>query len=53
MSKGSKRTIQKPKSRYAKILFDKDSPFKHKVVKDKTKYNRKGSKLELQKDECP
>ena len=41
-----KRTIQKPKSRYAKILFDKDSPFKHQVVKDKTKYDRNASKKE-------
>ena len=35
------RTLQKPKPRYAKVLFDKDSPFKHQVVRDKTKYNRK------------
>lgn len=32
---------QKPKNRYAKVLFDKDSPFKQKVVKNKTKYVRK------------
>lgn len=31
----------KIKSRYGKILFAKDSPFTHKVVQDKTKYNRK------------
>ncbi len=46
-----KRTIQKPKSRYAKILFDKDSPFKHKVVKDRTKYNRSKFKREQLLDE--
>ena len=35
------RRPQKPKNRSAKILFDKDSPFKMKVVKDRTKYVRK------------
>ena len=29
------------KSRHARVLFAKDSPFTHKVVPDKTKYNRK------------
>jgi hypothetical protein len=29
------------KSRHARVLFDKDSPFTHKVVPDKTKYKRK------------
>lgn len=29
------------KPRHGRVLFDKDSPFKHKVVPDKTKYNRK------------
>lgn len=29
------------KSRHGKLLFDNNSPFKHKVVPDKTKYNRK------------
>ena len=32
---------QKPKSRYAKVLFDKNSPFKQKIVKIKTRYIRK------------
>jgi hypothetical protein len=32
---------QKPKSRYAKVLFDKNSPFKQKIVKNKTRYIRK------------
>ena len=32
---------QKPKSRYAKVLFNKDSPFKQKIVKNRTKYTRK------------
>jgi hypothetical protein len=36
-----KKTPPKIKSRYGKILFAKDSPFTHKVVQDKTKYNRK------------
>ena len=35
------RRLRRPKNRSAKILFDKDSPFKQKVVKDKTKYVRK------------
>lgn len=29
------------KSRHGKVLFDNNSPFKQKVVPDKTKYNRK------------
>lgn len=29
------------KTRAHRILFDNDSPYKQKVVKDKTKYNRK------------
>jgi hypothetical protein len=29
------------KSRHARVLFDKDSPYRQKVVPDKTKYNRK------------
>ena len=36
-----KHKKQKPKSRYAKVLFDKDSPFKQRVVRNKTKYIRK------------
>lgn len=36
-----KKTDKRIKSRYGRVLFDKDSPFKHKVVPDKTKYNRK------------
>ena len=36
-----KHKKQKPKSRYAKVLFEKDSPFKQKIVKNKTKYIRK------------
>ena len=35
------KKTKKRKSRYAKILFDGDSPFKQKVVRDKTKYVRK------------
>ena len=35
------RRPQKPKGRYAKILFDNDSPFKQKVVRDKKRYVRK------------
>ena len=35
------RKPQKPKTRYTKVLFDNDSPFKQKIVKDKTKYTRK------------
>ena len=34
-------TPQRPKSRFGKVLFAKDSPFKHQVVKDRTKYTRK------------
>ena len=29
------------KPRHGRVLFDKDSPYRQKVVKDKTKYNRK------------
>ena len=36
-----KKTDKRIKSRHGRVLFDKDSPFKHKVVPDKTKYNRK------------
>jgi|TARA_Y100000310_G_scaffold311560_1_gene357955 hypothetical protein len=36
-----KKKKQKPKSRYAKVLFDKDSPFRQRIVKNKTKYIRK------------
>jgi len=32
---------KKIKSRHARVLFDKDSPYRQKVVPDKTKYNRK------------
>jgi len=35
------KKTKKAKSRYARVLFDKDSPFTHKVVPDKTKYKRK------------
>ena len=35
------RRPQKVKSRFAKILFGKDSPFKQKVVRNKSKYTRK------------
>ena len=35
------KKIKKLKSRFAKILFGKDSPFKQKVVKNKSKYTRK------------
>ena len=36
-----KKQHKRIKSRHARVLFDKDSPFKPKVVPDKTKYNRK------------
>jgi hypothetical protein len=36
-----KHKKQKPKSRYAKVLFEKDSPFKQKIIKNKIKYIRK------------
>jgi hypothetical protein len=36
-----KKKPPKIKSRHGNILFAKDSPFTHKVVQDKTKYNRK------------
>ena len=35
------KKIKKLKSRFAKILFGKDSPFKQKVVRNKSKYTRK------------
>ena len=35
------RKPQKPKSRYAKVLFDNDSPFKQKVVRNRKRYVRK------------
>lgn len=31
------RSIQKPKPRYAKEMFTHDTPYGHKVQKDKTK----------------
>ena len=37
MQKKQKRV----KSRHGKLLFDNNSPFKQKIVPDKTKYNRK------------
>ena len=37
----STRRPQKPKTRYAKVLFDNDSPFKQKIVGNKKKYKRK------------
>ena len=40
MMKKMKR-IQKPKGRYAKILFDRDTPFLQKVDRNKKKYTRK------------
>lgn len=36
-----KKKKQRPKSRYAKVLFDKDSPFRQRIVKNKTRYIRK------------
>ena len=42
----SKRVPQKPKPRFAKELFVKDSPYGHKVQRDRTKYNRNKSKQE-------
>jgi hypothetical protein len=36
-----KHKKQKPKSRYANVLFNKDSPFKQKIVKNKARYIRK------------
>lgn len=35
------KKVKKLKSRFAKVLFDKDSPFKQKVVRNKSKYTRK------------
>ncbi len=43
----SKRVPQKPKPRFAKELFVKDSPYGHKVQRDRTKYNRNKLKQEL------
>ena len=34
------------KSRHARVLFDKDSPFTHKVVPDKTKYKDSSGNIE-------
>jgi len=36
-----KQKNKRIKSRHARILFDKDSPFKHQVVRDRTKFKRK------------
>ncbi len=36
-----KRRESRVKPRYAKRLFEKDSPFGHKVERDRTKYTRK------------
>ena len=33
--------MRKIKSRYAKVLFHKDAPYRHKVERDRTKYSRK------------
>ena len=35
------KKIQKPKSRYAKLLFNRECPYSQKVVKSKKKYTRK------------
>jgi len=35
------KKIKRIKPRHGKVLFDNNSPFKQKVVSDKTKYNRK------------
>ena len=48
MMKKMKR-IQKPKNRYAKILFDRDTPFLQKVDRNKKKYTRKQKYLT---DDC-
>jgi len=40
---------QKPKNRYAKILFDRDTPFLQKVDRNKKKYTRKQKYLT---DDC-
>ena len=37
----SKKIPQKPKPRLHKQLFEKDSPYGHKVQRDRTKYKRK------------
>ena len=37
----SKKIPQKPKPRSHKQLFEKDSPYGHKVERDRTKYKRK------------
>ena len=42
----SKRIPQRPKPRFAKELFAKDSPYGHKVQRDRTKYNRNKLKQE-------
>lgn len=42
--------VKKPKSRFARELFLKDSPYGHKVQKDKTKYSRKTKYKNPRKD---
>jgi len=37
----TKALFPKPKPRFAKVLFVRNSPFKQKVVRDRTKYTRK------------
>ena len=49
----SKRVPQKPKPRFAKELFVKDSPYGHKVQRDRTKYNRNQIKREQLLNENP
>ena len=49
----SKRVPQKPKPRFAKELFVKDSPYGHKVQRDRTKYNRNQAKREQLLNENP
>ena len=41
----SKKIPQKPKPRLHKQLFEKDSPYGHKVERDRTKYKRKDKYL--------
>ena len=46
------KKIQKPKSRYAKILFNRECPYSQKVVKSKKKYTRKQKYLTHDYEMC-
>ena len=43
---------QKPKNRYAKILFNREYPYSQKVVKSKKKYTRKQKYLTHDYEMC-